>query len=240
MDWTDDAVILSVRPFGESGAIADLLTREHGRHGGLVRGARSKTMRGLLQPGNGARAHWRGRLDEHLGTFTLEAARAYAGFALSDRARLAALNAACATALACMPERVPHPAVYESFALLLDLINDQEVWPALHVRWELGLLSELGYGLDLSKCAATGGTEDLIFVSPRSGRAVSREGGRDYADRLLPLPRFLLGSQAGGASPEEILNGFELTGHFLERHLLKPFRGQLPEARARYVELLRT
>lgn len=238
MEWTDDGVVLSVRPFGESGAIADLLTRQYGRHSGLVRGAKSKTMRSLLQPGNAARAQWRGRLDEHLGTFTLEAEKAHAGFAMSDRRKLAALNAVCATALACLPERVPYPAVFEGFVALLDLIGDQEIWPALHIRWEVGLLSELGYGLDLTKCAATGEVDDLIYVSPRTGRAVSRAAGAPYANRMLLLPRFLLGAQAGTADPDEIGAGYALTGHFLERHLLQPFHKQLPDARARYMELV--
>jgi len=236
MNWQDDGIILGARSFGENSAIADLMTREHGRHPGLIRGAKSKSMRGLLQPGNIVRADWRARLDEHLGAYKLEFLKAISGPAMANRRQLAALNALIAIAQACLPERVVYTGVYDGMVVLLEQLEDQENWPQLLVRWELGVLAELGFGLDLAKCTATGTLDDLIYVSPRTGRAVSAEAGAPYKDKLMTLPQFLLGSQAGRASKDELAIGFQLTAHFLERHLLEPYNKKLPIARARYVE----
>lgn len=236
MDWSDDGIVLSARKLGESAAVVNLLTRAHGRHAGLVRGGAGRRWRGVLQPGNQVAAVWRARLSEHLGTYTVEPARERLSALLDDPLRLAALSAAAAVAEVALPEREPHPVLFEGLLSLLDALERSPAWAAVYVRWEVELLKELGFGLDLSRCAATGTTEDLAFVSPRSGRAVSAAAAAPYADRLLRLPRFLLGSQGGKAEAAHIADGLALTGFFLERHVLAPAQVRLPPARIRLVE----
>jgi len=231
MEWTDSGIVLSARPYGETGLIADLLTREHGRHLGLVRG--SKT-RALLQPGNGLSVTWRARLPEQLGSYAVELARARAGALMESRTCLTGLNAFCAVAGVALPEHQVHAGLYDAAEILLDAmtVEDFSHWGPLYVRWEAGLLEALGFGLDLSQCAATGSVRDLIYVSPRTGRAVSEGAGADYASRLLPLPQFLL-----GASPAPDLAatraGLKLTGHFLLERVLAPHGREMPQARLR-------
>jgi DNA repair protein RecO (recombination protein O) len=231
MEWTDNGIVLSARRHGESGSILDVLTREHGRHAGLVRGSKN---RALLQPGNGLVVHWRARLEDHLGSFTLELASARAGALMEGRDALMGLNAFTAMAAAVLPERLAYPGVFDAAELLLGAMmeNDFSHWGPLYVRWEAGLLEALGFGLDLSQCAATGQTSDLIYVSPKSGRAVSREPGQAYAQRLLALPGFLLG---GRQMPDlaSTRDGLALTGHFLAERVLKPNGRELPAARSR-------
>lgn len=236
MEWSDDAIVLSHRAHGEASAVAMLLTRGRGRHAGLVQGARSGRRRGVLEPGNLVAARWRARLPEHLGTYTLEAVQSTAAGLLDDPTRLAALVSACAVCEAALPEREPHPAVYEGLCTLLSLL-DGPFWDAAYVRWELSLLGELGFGLDLSRCAATGANDQLAYVSPRTGRAVSLSAGEAYRERLLPLPGFLLGR--GGAVPGQVLEGLTLSGHFLERSALAAGGVALPAARTRFVERYR-
>jgi DNA repair protein RecO (recombination protein O) len=238
MQWTDEGIVLSCRRHGENAAVLMLLTVEHGRHAGLVRGATGGRLRGALQPGNELRATWRARLSEHLGTYTVEPGHARAGLVLGDRRRLAGLSAVCAVAEAVLPEREAHPVLHAATAALLGAIEHGiPDWPAAYVRWELGLLQDLGFGLDLSRCAATGSTEDLIYVSPKSARAVSADAGSAYADKLLPLPGFLLGRQGGPTDDSAVADGLTLTGFFLERYLLS-HRAGTPPARARLVEVL--
>jgi len=243
MEWSDSAVILAVAKYGEHHALVDLLAREHGRWRGLVRGGGGRRMAGVLQPGNSVTARWRARLDAQLGTFTLEAQRARAGEVMGDAPRLAGLSAVCATLAVVLPEREAHPAAYQALThvleLLLDPAMDRSDWGAALVRLELGLLGELGYGLDLGRCAATGGTEDLVYVSPRSARAVSAGAGEPYRDKLLALPPFLLGRQASSPDTRQIRQGLTLTGFFLDRHLLAPQDRHLPPARLRLVNLFR-
>ncbi len=230
MEWQDEGVVLSARPHGESGAVAHLLTARHGRHGGFVR--RGRRGRGTLEPGTEVSARWRARVPENLGTFTLEPVRQHAAAFLDDADRLAALASACAVLDAALPERSPVPAVFEATRALLTGLAGP-AWGTAYVTWEVGLLGELGYPLDLSRCAATGVLDDLVWVSPRTGRAVSREAGRPYADRLLPLPPFLV---AGGAAADypAVLDGLGLAEAFLMRHVLA--RGALPEPRRRLAE----
>ena len=235
MEWTDDAIVLSARKHGESAAIVSLLTRGHGRHVGLVRGGAGRRWRGVLQPGNEVGARWRARLAEHLGAFTLEAGRARAATIIDDAERLAGLTAACATADAVLPEREPHAVLYEGFLALLDAIEGSPAWAAVYVRWEVELLKELGFGLDLGACALTGSREDLAYVSPRTGRAVSEAAAAPYREKLLKLPPFLLGAQSG-ADAADIADGLALTGSFLERYLFPRERGKVPAARTRLVE----
>ena len=248
MEWRDTGFVLAARRHGESALIAELLTREHGRHAGLVRGGQSPRRRALLQPGNQVTANWRGRLPEHLGSLDCELVEANAVRFLDDPDRLAAVTAATALLLTALPEREPNMELYQSFAALLaaltparsgtgQTLDSAESWPQYYVKWECGLLAALGFGLDLGRCAVTGVTEDLAFVSPRSGRAVSRMAGEPYRDKLLPLPGFLWCDVA--ADRPDIAAGLVLTRHFLLHHLLQPHGRQLPEARERLAERMR-
>jgi len=242
MEWTDDAFVLSARPHGEGAAVVQLLTRDHGRHAGLVHGGGSASKRAVVEPGNRVQATWRGRLLEHLGRLTLEVVRPHAANLMDDARRLAALAAACSVAEAALPEREPHPALFDATAALLDSLAETSdaVWPAIYIRWELGLLRELGFGLDLSACAATGQTDDLVFVSPRTGRAVSREAGTPYEDKLLRLPGFLapVAGKPASIADGDISDGLRLTGFFLARHVFDPLNRPPPAARDRLTDLL--
>jgi DNA repair protein RecO (recombination protein O) len=239
MEWSDEAIVLALRPHGESSGILEALTRHHGRHLGLVRGGSSSKGRAQLQPGNLVKLTWRARLSENLGIFVAELARARASDMFEDRAALAGLNAFSAVASAVLPEREAHAAAFEGADVLLDAMTRHvfEDWAPLFVRWEIGLLDELGFGLDLTRCAATGSADDLIYVSPRTGRAVSRAGGEAYRDRLLPLPPFLLGRQAGEPTRRDALAGLELTAHFIAQWVLAPHHKTIPDARNRLTEL---
>ena len=235
MEWNDDAIVLSSRPHGETGLVLELLTRDHGRHAGLVRGGTSHRVKPALQAGNSVHVGWRARLEEHLGTFNCELARARAGELMDSRERLAGLNAFTAMASAAMPERQAHASVFLGAGVLLDAMASQDAlhWMTLYIRWEVGLLEALGFGLDLSECAATGATTDLVYVSPKTGRAVSRDGAGVYAARLFGLPAFLLDSGAGEPTPQEISAGLALTGHFLLERVLLPHGRKMPSARLR-------
>ncbi len=239
MEWNDDAIVLSVRPHGETSAIIETLTRDHGRHSGLVRGGASRRARAVLQPGNSLHALWRARLAEHLGNFTLELGTARVGTMIESRAALAGLNAFTSVASAALPEREPHAAVFAAGEILLDAMMEEDFahWAPLYVRWEAGLLDALGFGLDLSRCAATGTVDDLAYVSPKSGRAVSRDAGAAYRERLFPLPPFLLGSQNAAPNAAGITDGLRLTEHFLLERVLRPHGRSVPAARHRLVEL---
>lgn len=236
MEWSDDAIVLSVRLHGESGTILEALTRTHGRHLGLVRGGTSRKSRPTLQPGNGVRLQWRARLSEHLGNFTVEIDNARAGTLMENGDALTGLNAFTAIASATLPERAPYrEPIFVVAGILLDAMMEDGLahWGALYVRWEAGLLESLGFGLDLSQCAATGSTNDLTFVSPKSGRAVSASAGEPYAARLFALPKFLLTSQDADVTNADISAGLALTGHFLFERVLRPNEKPMPAARLR-------
>jgi DNA repair protein RecO (recombination protein O) len=235
MDWTDRGIVLSARKHGESALIVQLLTEAHGRHAGLVRGAASSRLRGLYQPGNVVAAHWRARLAEHLGNFSCEMVVGTAAMLLDDGGKLAALTAASALVETSLPEREPHGDVFANLAALLDALAAPE-WHAAYVRFELNLLAALGFGLDLTRCAATGSNDNLAYVSPRTGRAVSLSAGAVWRDRLLSLPAFLLAEVA--PAPGEIGQGLALTGYFLERHVFAPQGWRMPPARVRLAERL--
>jgi DNA repair protein RecO (recombination protein O) len=228
MEWRDEGIVLAVRNHGETSAIAEIFTLEHGRCLGLVRGGRSRHMRPVLQAGNLVSLVWRARLEEHLGNFALEPVSLRAGFIIENALRLTGLGSLTALAQV-LPEREPHPKLYHAMRIVLEAIDHDELWPALMVRWEMGLLDELGFGLDLSKCASTGQVEDLIYVSPRTGKAVSRRAGTPYHDRLFGLPDFLKGGPA--ASVDDVQAGLKLTGYFLERHVFGPRNTGIPQAR---------
>ena len=235
MDWRDQGFVLNTRKHGETSVILEVFTAEHGRHAGVVRGGVSRKMTPILQPGGQLDLFWRARLADHIGSFTVEPLRSRAAV-LSDRFALAGLNTVTALLAFCLPDREPHPALYQQSTQLLDLLGQSELWPLAYLRWEMALLTELGYGLDLSECAVTGSTDNLIYVSPKSGRAVSAKGAGNWADRLLPLPPILRGE--GDAPDEEVLQALRTTGYFLSDKLapdlgVKP----LPEARARFIDL---
>jgi DNA repair protein RecO (recombination protein O) len=236
MDWRDTGFVLTARRHGESGLVVELLTEAHGRHSGLVRGGQSPKRRALLQPGNLVAATWRGRLAEHLGAFEIELLRPHAAALIDDPDRLAALSAAAALIALALPEREPHADVFADMGRLIAAL-DSPAWAASYIVWECALLAALGFGLDLSACAATGVNDDLTYVSPRSGRAVSRSAGAPYHDKLLPLPGFLWRDAAAEAA--DIIAGLALTGHFLHHHLLEPQGRALPEARARLADRLK-
>ena len=239
MEWSDTGVVLAARRHGEHAAVVSLLTERHGRHAGLVHGARGRRGRGLYQAGNTLSVRWRARLAEHLGHYACELVRARAARLLDDPPRLAALSAVCALAEAALPERHPYPRVYEMLGRLLDALEAQERWAEAVVRWELALLGELGFGLDLSACAATGATEGLAYVSPRGGRALSRAAGTPRADALLALPPFLCRPDAAAGTGADIADGFRLTGWFLDKHVFRGQGGRMPAARGRLLERLR-
>jgi len=231
MDWRDDGILLSTRPLGEANAIAELLTEEHGRHLGLVRGGRSRRLRPLLQPSNLLHITWRARLQEHLGSITVDLIQSYAAGALDDPAALLCIESLTAMARM-LPERDPHPALYRGARAVFEALDDPGAWAPRLIRWELEFLADMGFGLDLSECAATGATEGLIYVSPKSGRAVSEEAGEPYADKLFRLPAFLIDDQAT-ASRDDLADGFRLSGYFLDRDIFSPQGEPLPAARER-------
>ena len=238
MECHDDGIVLTARKHGESSAIVTLLTREHGRHAGLVRGGMGRRKRGLFQPGNRVRATWRARLAEHLGSYTCEMTAAVAAPFMDDRLRLAGLSAICAVAEAALPERERYEPVYEGMRILLDVL-DQDIWPTIYVKWEMGLLQELGFGLDLTCCAATGITENLTYVSPKSARAVSTDAAEPFKHMLLRLPGFLIDTGQTASWPD-IADGLRLTGFFLDRQVFAHTREcQAPAARGRLVDLIR-
>ncbi len=238
MEWSDQGIVLSARRHGETSAVVTLMTRAHGVHAGLVRGGAGKRKRGDLQPGNQVQAHWRGRLEEHLGNYACELVHAHAATLLDSPDALACLSAALSVCESALPEREPHPAIFDGLTVLLRALQGED-WPSVYVKWELGLLGELGFGLDFSCCASGGDSDNLIYVSPKSGRAVSAEAGAPYKGKLLPLPSFLR-RQGGAGGPEEILEGLELTGFFLERHVYGHLRSRTPPAaRHRFQNRLR-
>lgn len=234
IEWRDEGIVLAVRPHGENAAIADLFTAGHGRHAGVVRGGASRRMRPTLQPGSHLSATWRARLDAHMGAFVVEPLRTSAAL-MSDRGTLAALNAVTALLHFSLPERDPHPELYVRTRALLGALEGDD-WPAAYLTWELRLLEDLGYGLDLSSCAVTGSEEELAFVSPRTGRAVSRAAAGDWAERLLPLPPAML--SGGSAGRADVAAGLLTTGHFLGRFAADHGERPLPAARERLLREL--
>lgn len=238
MEWTDEGIILSVRPHGETAAVVELFTRNHGRHSALVHGGRSRRLRPALQIGNHVDATWKARLADQLGHATIELRRGYASAAMPEPLALAGLSSIAALSRM-LPERDPHPNLYEITLFVLGFLDDATVWPALYVRWELALLTELGFGLDLATCAATGGKFDLTYVSPKSGRAVSTTAAEPFKDKLLVLPSFLTVERPAEVTTDAILHGLVLTAHFLEARVFHARELALPDVRVRLPGLLR-
>lgn len=238
MEWRGQGILLSSRRHGESAAIIEVFTEEQGRHAGVVRGGASRKIAPVLQPGAQLDVSWRARLEDHIGSYQVELLRSRAAAAMSGRLALAGLNAVTTLLCFALPERESHPQLYRITEHLLDLLGQDEIWSLAYLRWEMSLLEETGFGLDLSECAVTGATENLIYVSPKTGRAVSKQGAGEWAERLLPLPRCLRGE--GPAPDEEVITALGTTGYFLETKLA-PALGHkpLPDARARLIDLLK-
>lgn len=235
-DWTDRAISLGLRRFGETGAILEVFAREHGRRRAMIHGGASQKKRGPMQPGNTLLVTWKGNQDS-LGSYTAEMESERAALHMADAEALAGLSALADLLAAAMPEGEAKPDLFDASETVLDMLGEPEVWPALFIRWELGLLSMLGYGLDLETCAVSGGNDGLTHVSPRSGRAVRGSEAGEYLDRLLPLPAFLLNS-AAAPTPVDIHNGFRLTGHFLSERLFADLNRGVPEARHLMIDRL--
>ncbi len=233
MEWHDDGLIIGLKKHGETSLILEAMTRAHGRHLGLVRGGRSRRWQPLLQPGNSVALVWRARLDEHLGLYAIEVTQPRAANLMASALALHGLNHLGAL-LRLLAERDPHPALYETALRIAEYLGDARAAPAALVRFELALLTELGFGLDLSRCAASGVMEDLTYVSPKSGRAVSRQSGAPYHERLLPLPAFLR-EDGAEAQADDVLQGFRLTGYFLERDVYAPRGLGMPDARSAFL-----
>lgn len=236
MQWTDRAIVLSARKYGENGSLVRLFSQDYGLFAGIVRGGAGSRLRGVYQPGNLVEATWKARLPEHLGMVSAELISSCAALFLEDALRLSALSALLAMAEVCMPERQPEEELFLMvLQLLAQLRNHDDAWQKSYIAFECRLLLELGFRLDLTACAATGEKEGLVYVSPKSGKAVSAAAGEAYRDRLLPLPGFLLDSKAA-FTDEDIRNGLQLTGYFLEKHHfhLRP----MPQARLRLAELV--
>jgi len=241
MEFQDQGIVISLRKYGEFDAVIDVLTADHGRHAGLVKGGMGRRQRGMLQPGNEVKLSWRGRLESQLGTYSVELHNARSASFLDYSEKLSVLNSVCAILCVTLPEREAHKPLFEGLQALLDALERTdrriEYWGALLVRWEIGLLSELGFGLDLSCCAATGVTDDLIYVSPKSGRAVSKGAGLPYHDKMLSLPAFLVG-EADEITADEIRAGLHLSEFFMERHVLAPHNKKIPQARRMLMDFL--
>ncbi|MDI7774378.1 DNA repair protein RecO [Asticcacaulis sp. EMRT-3] len=236
-EFEDDAIVLTARPHGETGAIVHVLSEVHGVYAAHVAGGASRRLKPILQAGSRVALTYRARHDDQLGAATLEPLGATPDL-LDDPQALTGLQCACVMTRSVLPEREAHPGVYHALSALLGVLVVAEIWPAIYVRYEAGLLEAVGFGLDLSACAVTGSHDDLVYVSPKSGRAVSRASGAPYQDKLLPLPPFLLSSQ-GGLGEDDIEKGLALTGFFLERHVFHPHDKPLPDIRQRLIDTLR-
>jgi DNA repair protein RecO (recombination protein O) len=236
-EWSDRAISLGLRRFGETGAILEVFSREQGRRRGMIHGGASQKKRGPMQPGNTLLVTWKARADDSLGFFTVETESERAAVLMADAEALAGLSALAELLAATLPEGEAKPALYDAAETVLDMLGEPDVWPALFVRWEIGLLTVMGYGLDLSSCAVSGSNDGLTHVSPKSGRAVRGSAAGEYLDRLLPLPAFLIDNTAP-ATPVDIHAGFRLTGHFLSERLFADLNKPVPEARVLMIDRL--
>lgn len=237
MDWRDTGILLTRRRHGETAAIVEVFTRDHGRHAGIVRGGISRRMTPILEPGNQVDVVWRARLEDHLGTYTIEPVQSRAATLMADRLTLAGLNALTSLLTFALPDREAHPNIYDDTLTVLDMLAASPYWPMAYLRWELSLLETLGFGLDLSACAVSGDTENLIYVSPKSGRAVSAAAAGKWKTQLLPLTPALTGESDG--TPSDVTEGLRTTGHFLRTGLATSLGNKpLPAARDRLIDML--
>lgn len=238
MEWRDEGIILGTRRHGETSVILEVMTRAHGRHLGLVRGGRSRKQQPFLQSGNRVDLVWRARLDEHLGLFQVEPLALNAARVMESAAAIFGLQTLAAH-LRLLPERDPHAGLFETLAVILDHLDQPEIAAELIVRFELRILEELGFGLDLAECAVTGRHDALAYVSPKSGRAVSAEAGAPWRDKLLALPAFLQSDAREAADLAALEDAFRMTAHFFARHVYEPRGIGVPESRAAFMAALR-
>ncbi len=235
MEWVDDAIVLGAKPFGEGKLVAEVFARNHGRFGGVVHGGRRAAPN--LQAGNLVHAGWKARLAEQLGFYNpLDLTTPYGGRLLSDATALAGISSAIALVRGTTAERQAYPGLFDALVVLFEALPEPEVWPAIYARFEIGLLAQVGYGLDLARCAVTGAESDLAWVSPRTGRAASAEAGAPFADKLLRLPPFLTGGTELEAG--DVADALALAGYFLERRVYDQRGEGMPEARRRLIERL--
>ncbi len=238
MDWREEGLLLNVRSHGETSAIAAVFTRDHGVHSGVVRGGQSRKMAPILQSGAQVDVTWRARLEEHIGSFTIEPVRSRAASVMGSRLALAGASSVLGLLYYALPEREAHKELFDRTIPLMDLLGQDDLWPFAYLRWEMAFLADLGFGLHLEECAATGVRRNLIYVSPKSGRAVSAQGAGEWADRMLPLPKCMHGE--GEASDEEVVQALDTTGYFLHSRLAEGQVGKpLPDARQRFLDQLR-
>ncbi|NRB05071.1 MAG: DNA repair protein RecO [Rhodobacteraceae bacterium] len=239
MEWHDQGILLSVRKHGETSVIIDVLTKAHGRHAGVVRGGTSRKLAPILQPGAQLDLRWRARLEDHIGAYSVEPIRSRAAQVMSDRLALAGLNCVTALLVFCLPERDPNAGLYDRTEQLMDLLGQSDIWPLAYLRWEMALLDDLGFGLDLTACAVTGSNQDLVYLSPKSGRAVARDAAGEWADRMLALPPVMKGEGAG--EDAEVSQGLDTTGYFLQEKVAAGLGNRpLPEARDRFLRAFRS
>jgi DNA repair protein RecO (recombination protein O) len=238
MEWTDNAIILTTRKYGESAGIVSLLSKEHGFFKGLVRGIAGKKQCGIYQSGNLVEATWKGRLAEHLGNFSAELIAPNAAYIMSCKKRLAALNSICCILDQTLAEREQSAIIFTRLAAFIEALKDDSNWQLHYVFIELELLSHLGFGLDISECAATGSTENLTYISPKSGRAVCAEAGAPYHNKLFQMPSFLQNHDDATINPQEIKNGLNICSYFLEKYIFTPHNAKLPVARLRFEEVM--
>ncbi len=231
--WRDQGIVLSVRPHGEGGAIVALLTENNGRHAGYVHGAQSSKKRAMLEPGSIVNAEWRARVADQLGNLTLEPEAGLSFSIMNDANRLGALLSACSLSDAALPEREGHPGLFHGLKTLIRFMADEDIWGAAYIYWEIALLKELGFGLDLTRCGGGGDARTLAYVSPKSGCAVSYAAAQPYRDRLIELPSFLK-PNGGPVDAEEVLKGLKMTGYFLEHWVFTHHTKGVPEPRLRF------
>lgn len=236
MEWRDTGFVLGARRHGEAAVILEVFTPHHGRHFGVLPGGGSRKTAPLIQKGAQLDLRWRARLDDHIGTFTIEPQRSRAAQAMADPLTLAGLSAVCALLRAALPERAAYPPLYARSEQVLDLLGQPDLWPLAYLRWERAFLNDMGFGLDLSACAVTGATEGLAFVSPKTGRAVTQAGAGDWADKLLPLPPVLQDKEPSGDG--DVLIALATTGHFLAQHLMPALHAPVPAERAAFIDRL--
>ena len=237
MNWREEGILIGIRRYGESSVIVEIFFENRGRHLGVIRGGISNKLNPILQLGNQLDAHWKARLEEHLGSFSVELVKSRASLIMMDRVALSGLSSICGLLNFCLPEREGHSLLYKKTFGLLDLVACNEKWLKDYLSWEITLLEELGFGLDLSSCVVTGSLDNLNFISPKSGRAVSSEAAGEWEKRLLPLPNCLLGLDD---SIENLIQGFSVTGYFLENKVASSL-GQkvITGSRNRFIELLK-
>tara|TARA_B100000586_G_scaffold152883_1_gene111085 strand:- start:155 stop:886 length:732 start_codon:yes stop_codon:yes gene_type:complete len=237
MRWESEGIVLGFSLHNEKSYILEVFTKEHGRHKGLIRGIHSKNLRSTIEPGNEVKALWSGRLETHLGNFTIEPIKAWSSLILSQKDKLAALSSLCSLVSSTMAEKQPNDLIYyKSKEMIKKIVSESDEWIKEYVHWELELLSEIGYGIDLSKCAVTSKKDELVYVSPLSGRAVTLEGAGSYKDRLIKLPKFVL-SKVSDCDNNDIVNGLELTEHFLRKRFFEPNNLNFPQSRNRLKEI---